>query len=93
MSVLNQALSGASHSHKLEFTVRSVEQLNEVMDELKACDSGTTLQHSASRLCICFYELPTCFKGFLYELACCLKSYNKSRLIFQTPVSINVSRA
>ncbi|XP_053197289.1 NIF3-like protein 1 [Scomber japonicus] len=49
VSVLNQALSGASHSHKLEFTVRSVEQLNQVMDELKACDSGTTLQHSASR--------------------------------------------
>ncbi|KAF7659541.1 hypothetical protein LDENG_00295940 [Lucifuga dentata] len=48
VSVLSQALGGASHSHKLEFTVRSVEELNTVMEELKACDSGTTLQHSAS---------------------------------------------
>ncbi|KAM7370820.1 hypothetical protein PAMP_010340 [Pampus punctatissimus] len=50
VSVLNQAFGGAnSHSHKLEFTVRSAEELNDVMEELKACDSGTTLQHSVSR--------------------------------------------
>ncbi|KAM7381663.1 hypothetical protein PAMA_012487 [Pampus argenteus] len=50
VSVLNQAFGGAnSHSHKLEFTVRSAEELNDVMEELKAVDSGTTLQHSVSR--------------------------------------------
>uniref|UniRef100_A0A3Q1GT07 NIF3-like protein 1 n=1 Tax=Acanthochromis polyacanthus TaxID=80966 RepID=A0A3Q1GT07_9TELE len=49
VSVLSQALSGASHCHKLEFVVRSTEELNTVMEELKACDGGTTLQHSASR--------------------------------------------
>lgn len=49
VSVLNQTLGGASHSHKLEFTVRSAEELNDVMEELKACDSRTTLQHSVSR--------------------------------------------
>lgn len=52
MSVLSQALSSASHSHKLEFTVRSTEELNTVMEELKACDSGVTLQHSVSRFCL-----------------------------------------
>lgn len=50
MSVLSQALGNASHSHKLEFRVRSAEELSAVMEELKACDSGTTLQHSVSRL-------------------------------------------
>ncbi|XP_078135894.1 NIF3-like protein 1 [Sander vitreus] len=49
VSVLSQALGGASHSHKLEFTVRSTEELNTVMEELKACDSETTLQHSVGR--------------------------------------------
>ncbi|XP_023145605.1 NIF3-like protein 1 [Amphiprion ocellaris] len=49
VSVLSQALGGASHCHKLEFMVRSTEELNTVMEELKACDGGTTLQHSASR--------------------------------------------
>ncbi|XP_044194375.1 NIF3-like protein 1 [Thunnus albacares] len=49
VSVLNQTHGSASHSHKLEFTVRSAEELNGVMEELKACDSGTTLQHSVSR--------------------------------------------
>lgn len=51
MSVLSQALSSASHSHKLEFTVRSTEELDTVMEELKACDSEVTLQHSLSRFC------------------------------------------
>lgn len=50
VSVLSQALGGASHSHKLEFTVKSMEELNGVMEELKACDSGATLQHSVSSL-------------------------------------------
>ena len=49
VSVLSQALGGASHSHKLEFIVSSAEELNAVMEELKACDGGTTLQHSISR--------------------------------------------
>ncbi|XP_035523627.1 NIF3-like protein 1 [Morone saxatilis] len=49
VSVLSQALGGASHSHKLEFTVKSTEELNAVMEELKACDSGTILQHSVNR--------------------------------------------
>lgn len=48
MSVLSQALSSASHSHKVEFTVRSVEEFNVVMGELKDC--GATLQRSSSRL-------------------------------------------
>lgn len=52
MSVLSQALTSASHSHKLEFTVRSTEELNAVMEELKAGDIGVTLQHSASRFCL-----------------------------------------
>lgn len=49
VSVLSQALGGATHSHKLEFMVRSAEELSTVMVELKACDGGT-LQPSASRL-------------------------------------------
>uniref|UniRef100_A0A3Q4AD00 NIF3-like protein 1 n=1 Tax=Mola mola TaxID=94237 RepID=A0A3Q4AD00_MOLML len=48
VSVLSQALSGATQSHKLEFTVKSAGELSTVMEELKACDSGTTLQHSVS---------------------------------------------
>lgn len=53
MSVLSQAISSASHSHKLEFMVKSTEELNAVMEELKACDSGTTLEQSVTRSCIC----------------------------------------
>ncbi|KAM9715973.1 NIF3-like protein 1 isoform 1-T1 [Menidia menidia] len=49
VSVLSQALGDASHSHKLEFVVRSSEELHAVMEELKACDDGTTLQTSVSR--------------------------------------------
>ncbi|GAA6214203.1 NIF3-like protein 1 [Lates japonicus] len=49
VSVLSQALGGATHSHKLEFMVRSTDELNAVMEELRACDGGTTLQHSVSR--------------------------------------------
>ncbi|XP_034426277.1 NIF3-like protein 1 isoform X1 [Hippoglossus hippoglossus] len=49
VSVLSQALGGASHSHKLEFTVRSTEELGTVMEELKECDGGTALQHSVNR--------------------------------------------
>uniref|UniRef100_A0A3B5L386 NIF3-like protein 1 n=1 Tax=Xiphophorus couchianus TaxID=32473 RepID=A0A3B5L386_9TELE len=49
VSVLSQALGGASHSHKLEFTVRSPEELNAVVEELKANDDGTALQCSGTR--------------------------------------------
>ncbi|XP_068440031.1 NIF3-like protein 1 isoform X2 [Clinocottus analis] len=49
VSVISQALGGASQSHKMEFTVKSTEELNGVMEELKSCDSETTLQHSVSR--------------------------------------------
>ncbi|XP_019961534.2 NIF3-like protein 1 isoform X1 [Paralichthys olivaceus] len=49
VSVLSQALGGASHSHKLEFMVRSTEELSTVMEELKACDGGTALQYSINR--------------------------------------------
>ncbi|KAM3860152.1 NIF3-like protein 1 [Diretmus argenteus] len=46
VSVLSQALASASHSHKVEFTVRSLEELNTIMEELKAADRGAPLQHS-----------------------------------------------
>ncbi|XP_015245299.1 PREDICTED: NIF3-like protein 1 [Cyprinodon variegatus] len=49
VSVLSQALGSASHSHKLEFMVRSSEELNAVLEELKACDGGAGLQSSSSR--------------------------------------------
>lgn len=49
VSVLSQALGGASQSHKLEFMVRSTEELSTVLEELKACDGGTVLQHSSVR--------------------------------------------
>lgn len=49
VTVLSQALSGAYPSHRLDFNVRSNEKLNAVMEELKACDSSTTLQHSGNR--------------------------------------------
>uniref|UniRef100_A0A3Q2D388 NIF3-like protein 1 n=1 Tax=Cyprinodon variegatus TaxID=28743 RepID=A0A3Q2D388_CYPVA len=48
VSVLSQALGSASHSHKLEFMVRSSEELNAVLEELKACDGGAGLQSSNS---------------------------------------------
>lgn len=57
MSVLSQALCSASHSNKLEFMVRNAEELSVVMEELKACDGGTTLQHSVSRLYTFFNRL------------------------------------
>ncbi|XP_037319225.2 NIF3-like protein 1 [Pungitius pungitius] len=47
--VLSQAVGGASQSHKLEFTVTSAEELSGVMEELKACDGESTLQHSVNR--------------------------------------------
>uniref|UniRef100_A0A3P9JDY9 NIF3-like protein 1 n=1 Tax=Oryzias latipes TaxID=8090 RepID=A0A3P9JDY9_ORYLA len=49
VSVLSQALCNASHCHKLEFTVRSTEELNTVMKELKACDGGTSLISTGTR--------------------------------------------
>ncbi|KAM8837753.1 NIF3-like protein 1 isoform 2-T6 [Spinachia spinachia] len=49
VSVLSQALGGASQIHKLEFTVTSAEELNDVMKELKTCDRESTLQYSAHR--------------------------------------------
>ncbi|XP_026206341.1 NIF3-like protein 1 isoform X2 [Anabas testudineus] len=49
VSVLNQVLGSTSHSHKLEFMVRSAEELSAVMEELKVCDGGMTLQLSVSR--------------------------------------------
>ncbi|XP_029383898.1 NIF3-like protein 1 [Echeneis naucrates] len=49
VSVLSQALGGHSNSHKLEFTVRSTEELNAVTEELKACDGGMTPQLLLSR--------------------------------------------
>uniref|UniRef100_A0A1A8CIX0 NIF3-like protein 1 n=1 Tax=Nothobranchius kadleci TaxID=1051664 RepID=A0A1A8CIX0_NOTKA len=49
VSVLNQALGGASHCQKLEFMVRNAEELNSVVEELKACGDGTTLQFTSSR--------------------------------------------
>ncbi|KAK7919652.1 hypothetical protein WMY93_010936 [Mugilogobius chulae] len=49
VTVLSQALSSGPLTHRLEFTVRSNEELNAVMETLKACDSSTTLQHSSNR--------------------------------------------
>lgn len=48
--MLSQALGNASHCHRLEFTARSAEELNKVMEELKACDGGTSLISAGSRL-------------------------------------------
>lgn len=47
VSVLSQALGGAIQSNKLEFMVGNTEELSTVMEELKACDGGTTLRPSA----------------------------------------------
>lgn len=49
VSVLSQAINSAFDSHKLEFTVKSAEELNAVMEELKACNGGTTLVQSVPR--------------------------------------------
>ncbi|XP_068162262.1 NIF3-like protein 1 [Antennarius striatus] len=45
VSVLSQALVGPSHSHKMEFTVKSSEELNAITNELKACDRGSSLHY------------------------------------------------
>ena len=50
VSVLSQALSSSPSCHKLEFTVRSTEELDTVMEELKTCNSGAGLQHTSCRL-------------------------------------------
>lgn len=47
--MLSQAQSPTSQNHKLEFTVKSAEELDTVMEELNACDSRTTLLNSVSR--------------------------------------------
>lgn len=49
VSVLSQSQGSASHSHKLEFMVKNAEEVNSIMEEIKMFDSGTTLQHAASR--------------------------------------------
>ncbi|RVE59539.1 hypothetical protein OJAV_G00189690 [Oryzias javanicus] len=49
VSVLSQALGNASHCHRLEFMARSTEELNKVMEELKACDGETSLISAGSR--------------------------------------------
>ncbi|XP_029954617.1 NIF3-like protein 1 [Salarias fasciatus] len=49
VSVLSQARGSAIQSNKLEFMVRSPEERSAVLEELRACDAGTTLQTSASR--------------------------------------------
>ncbi|XP_072312579.1 NIF3-like protein 1 [Eucyclogobius newberryi] len=49
VTVLSQALCSGPPTHRVEFTVRSDEALNAVMEELKACDSSTTLQYSSNR--------------------------------------------
>lgn len=50
MSVLSQALSSSPSCHKLEFTVKSTEELDTVMEELKTCNSGAGPPHSSCRL-------------------------------------------
>ncbi|KAJ0015927.1 hypothetical protein NQD34_014217 [Periophthalmus magnuspinnatus] len=49
VTVLSQALCGGPPTQRLEFTVKSDEELNTVMEELKACYSSAALQHSSSR--------------------------------------------
>lgn len=72
MSVLNQAQSAAFQSHRLEFTVKSAEELDTVMEELNACDSGTTLQNSVSRFGFigkgysCHLQIFYIFSDFLF---------------------------
>lgn len=66
MSVLSQAPGNASHSHKLEFMIRSTEELSALMEELKACDSGATLQHSATRSVHISYKTDTFRPGSVW---------------------------
>uniref|UniRef100_A0AAV2LG05 NIF3-like protein 1 n=1 Tax=Knipowitschia caucasica TaxID=637954 RepID=A0AAV2LG05_KNICA len=47
VSVLSQTFRSPPHSHRLEFTVKSGEELNAAIEELKSCD-GSTLQHSSN---------------------------------------------
>ncbi|XP_062388535.1 NIF3-like protein 1 [Sardina pilchardus] len=49
VSVLSQALSSAPQRHKLEFSVRSQEQLNTIMAELKQTEAASLLQHTSVR--------------------------------------------
>ncbi|CAJ1080390.1 NIF3-like protein 1 [Xyrichtys novacula] len=49
VSVLSEAKGDASHSHKLEFMAKSAGEVQGILEELKACDSETTLQHAISR--------------------------------------------
>lgn len=56
VSVLSQAFSSSPSCHKLEFTVKSTEELDTVMEELKACSNGAGVQHSSCRL---FLHKPT----------------------------------
>ncbi|XP_074518894.1 NIF3-like protein 1 [Halichoeres trimaculatus] len=49
VSVLSQAPGKALHSHKLEFMVNSADEVQSILEELKACDSGTALQQAACR--------------------------------------------
>ncbi|XP_061563646.1 NIF3-like protein 1 [Cololabis saira] len=48
VSVLSQAIGSMSHSHKLEFMAKSKEELNAVLEELKACESEATQLHLRS---------------------------------------------
>lgn len=56
VSVLTQAHSSSPRCHKLEFTVKSTEELDTVMEELKTHNNGAGLQHSTCRL---FLHKPT----------------------------------
>lgn len=47
VSVLSQALSSSPSCHKLEFTVKSTEELDTLMEELKTCNSGAGPPHSS----------------------------------------------
>lgn len=49
VSVLSQAPGKALHSHKLEFMVKSADEVKTIIEELKACDSGIALQQAVSR--------------------------------------------
>lgn len=60
VSVLSPALSSLPSCHKLEFTVKSTEEFNTIMEELKACNSGAGPQYSSCRLC--FYTNPHTIK-------------------------------
>lgn len=59
--MLSPALSSLPSCHKLEFTVKSAEEFNTIMEELKACNSGAGPQHSSCRLF--FLHKPTHNEG------------------------------